>query len=238
MTIHPLILAGAAALLLGAGPAAQEAPPDEDSANEISVHGDIPHCHKRPGDPLDAVDVSSGPSTYNTVVEADAKGVFHLVPDHDPITGPVAWQRAGTQISAYLFRVPTDNSPLCIGSKGHGAGNSFGQLRRVIDARPLWGKYVRFTAFFATRKWNSARAWLGAWTPSRYVLVAGDHESVSLDGTGQWAPLSITMGPIPVTAGRISYGFLLQGKGDLWILNPQIEVLDQKPADVTRRKWN
>ena len=50
-------------------------------------------------------------------------------------------------------------------------------------------------------------------------------------GHGQ---LRVVMGPVPTNARYVSYGFLLQGKGDLWIMRPQIEILDARPEDVRR----
>ncbi len=221
----------AAALVMGASASAQEEPQSVVEAREpIIVNGAIPHCHRRPGDPFDAVNVRN-PANWNQVIVADSKGRFRLTQDFDPVTGPVAWQRAGTGINSYVFRVPTDDTPLCMGSRG-APDRSFAQLRRVLDATPFHRKFVRFTAFVAAQPRIHIRSWLAATPAGRYEILQGDLQSQPMDGTGRWEPMSITIGPIPTAAGRISYGFLLQGAGDLWITQAKIEVSDTRPADT------
>lgn len=224
----------ATALVLATGGAAAQdvqAPPSD----VITVRGGgIPHCKKREGDPLDAVNVRNT-GFMNQVVVADSKGRYRLMWDTDPVTGPVTWQRAGTGIDAYVFRVPTDGKLLCMGSRG-AAYRSFAQLRRVLDAKPFHGKYVRFTAFVAARPGTHMRSWLAAVPWSHIDILQGDRQSQPLDSTGKWEPMSITMGPVPTAAGRISYGFLFQGAGDMWITQVNFEVFDTRPADTIRAR--
>ncbi len=233
MTIFAARLVLCAGLLTGVGATTQNVPPPSDDPNAIVVTGgrDLPHCRQRSGDPLDAVNVSP-PEPGNHVVMPDGHGSYSLVRDFVPVTGPDVWQRSGQGMDSYVYRVPTDGTPMCMGSLGHGAPNSFSQLRRIMNAGDLRGKYVRFTAFVATRREDSTRAWLAGVVACRYEMPVGDQESKEMRGTGNWAPMSITIGPITSTTAKISYGFLLQGKGDLWITQPKLEVFDMRPADT------
>lgn len=226
-----------ALLLLAPAAAAQDARPGEDSANVIAVHGDIPHCHQRAGDPLDEVDVDHAPFRQS-VVAADAKGKLGIRPDDDPILGPDVWQRAGTGIADFRFRAPIDGTPFCIGSWGR-IPQGWGQLRQVIDAKPTHEKYVRFTAYVATRRSDEVRFWLAAGYKnaprSGRVLQGGDTSNQPIHGTGSWIPVNLVIGPIDKHADRISYGFLLMGAGDVWVNQPRIEILDEAPRITAMR---
>ena len=219
----------AAALLLAPAAAHGQDAPLADPQYDIVVRGDLPHCRTRPDDPLDRVDVDHSPFRQS-VIEADARGVMHVEDDDDPILGPDVWQRAGTGIADFRFRAPTDGTPLCIGSWGK-RPQGWGQLRHVVDARPLYGKYVRFTAFVATRRSDEVRFWLatGQGKGGR-VLMGGDTANQPVIGTKSWIPVQLTIGPIPKGALKVSYGFLLMGAGDVWVNKPTLEVFDQRPA--------
>jgi len=177
-------------------------------------------------DPLDAIEVDS--SLQQWVVAADEHGVIRARLDDDPITGPDYWQRAGNAIGSYLFRSPSDGSPLCIGGRGH--PNGWGQLRRVLDATPFHGKSVRFTALVATRDTAEVRLWLAV-GDSRVVMRGGDTRHNPLHGTHDWTPMSLTITNVPTGATKLSYGFLLYGVGDVWVTQPRIEIVDAAEAD-------
>src|ERR1700754_4520966 len=63
---------------------------------DIVVRGRLPRCVRRPGDPLDAVDVSQAPSGVQMMIARDpVTDRFALARDNDPIGG-ADWQRAGS----------------------------------------------------------------------------------------------------------------------------------------------
>ena len=103
----------------------------------------------------------------------------------------------------------------------------------MVDARPLWGKYVRFIGFIATRPSDEARAWLAAGTSA--MILQGDFSgSKPVTGTGRWEPFAVTMGPIRGGATKLSYGFLLTGRGDMWITSVELQVFDTRPPTIGR----
>ncbi|MGK6354788.1 hypothetical protein ACMGDH_06125 [Sphingomonas sp. DT-207] len=213
--------------LASAAPArTQDAPtagdPDEDI--EVVVRSDLPRCRRQLGDPLDKVDVDSAPFIQSVIKQDPTTGVWRVVRDDDPITGPEIWQRAGKGIADFRFRVPTNDLPMCIGSRS-AAPRGWGQLRRVLDAAPLRDRYIRFTALVATRRSSEVRFWLAAGDSGR-VLQGGDTSGQPLWRTRQWVPVHLTIGPIPKTATKLSYGFLLKGSGDVWVMHPKLEILD------------
>ena len=229
------------ALLLGAAATASSLPaplphPNE-AEQELFVTGErlpiivtgTPRCRPLAGDPLDAVDVSTAFGRQQ-VLKTDESGRVGVHRDDDPITGPETWQRAGTAIRNYVFRAPTDGTPLCIGARSRNP-DGFAQLRRVQGAAGGHGRYVRFTGFVATRLAGEVRLWLAAGDEGN-VWRGGDTRHAPLGGTSGWTPVMLTMGPIPERATKISYGFLLWGQGDVWLTEPRLEFLDERPRGL------
>jgi hypothetical protein len=56
--------------------------------------------------------------------------------------------------------------------------------------------------------------------------------SKSVIGTGHWEPFAVTMGPIRSGATKLSYGFLLTGRGDMWITQVDLQVFDTRPPTI------
>lgn len=230
---------GAGLALLAAAAAAQTPDAQLDLDNpDIVVHGTPPyivvegrpHCRPLQADSYDAVPVPLHHGQM-MIVPNPATGEPELRRDSDPVTGPDVWQRAGTAMGAYVFRAPASGATLCIGSRiDHPDG--IGQLRRVLDARPYRTQTIRFTAWVATSKAHEVRFWLAAGGLG-HVLLGDDTRTTPVRGTHRWMPVSLTIGPVPRVATKISYGFLLIGGGDVWLARPQLEVVET-PGVVDR----
>lgn len=218
----------------------QEVPQDADSSSEIVVvgvrkveSGDIvvsavPRCTRREGDPIDAVQVPLG-IRNQSVIGPDATGVIRLHDDDEPVLGPAVWQRAGNAIGDYRFRVPEDGKPLCIGASPY-ATHGFGQLRRIVSADGMHGRYVHFSARVKTRKAEEVRLWLVAGDVVNRRYRGGDTHDKPIRGTQGWQQVDLIVGPVPDYANHISYGFLLWGRGDVWLADPALEVLSREQA--------
>ncbi len=175
---------------------AQEAPQDEDASNEIVVvgvrkaEGDIvvrgaPRCYDRDGDPFDTVPVPRGIGVQS-VIGPDATGTVRWHPDDEPILGPSVWQRTGNAIGDYRFRVPADGTkPLCIGALPF-ATQGFGQLRRIVTAEGMHGRYLHFSARVQTRKAGEVRFWLATGDAHNRRYRGGDtrHQPIRGPATG------------------------------------------------------
>lgn len=188
-----------------------------------------PRCAPRPGDPADALAARPGIGEQS-VVAVDAAGAAVLVKDREQLTGPGHWQRVGNAVGDYVFRVPADGSPMCIGARiPH--PNGWGQLRQIVDVHPYFGSYVRFTAWVATRKAAEVRFWLIA--AAKPYGMGGDTSAAPVRGSHRWMPVSLTIGPVPTYTTHLSYGFLLYGSGDVWLYRPELRVV---PADDAQLK--
>jgi hypothetical protein len=226
--------------LAAAGPAAaQEKAQDEDASSEIVVTGvrkaegnivvrGAPRCYGRDGDPFDTVRVPSGIGVQS-VVGPDAEGTVRWHADDEPILGPGIWQRTGNAIGDYRYRVPIDGKPLCIGSLPS-ATQGFGQLRRIVTADGMHGLYLHFSARVSTRKAGEVRLWLAAGDAHNRHYRGGDTRKQPIRGTTDWQQVDLIVGPVPSYANHVSYGFLLQGRGDVWLADPVLAVLTREQA--------
>lgn len=238
----------AAAVVLSAGPApAQPEPsapqtaesdeagvsPDEivvTGYGDIVVNGRARRCRPAPGDPLDSVRIG-GWSDYMMIVP-DEEGGFAAKRVTEQITGPDFWQRVGVGMGAYHFRAPSGDKPMCIG--GRGEVDKFGGFRRIVDAAPYRGHRLRFTAWAATGRARQVNFWLAAGTLpyGGRLLNGGNTNSVPFGGNSDWTPVLLETGPIHEEARHISYGFNLQGAGDVWVYDPKLEIIADEPGEA------
>jgi hypothetical protein len=227
MSLHMIALmlaiASSAAVLAQPGPVSA---PKSEEEQEIVVTGNVPRCRPLEDDPLDRRPPGNQYGRQ-MVLKAKRDGSFSPRLDDDPISGPVTWQRAGTAIGDYVYANPTDGGRLCIRAKER-KPDGFGQLRRVLDARRFHGKYVLFRAYAMSSRAAEARFWLAA-GDSRKIYRGGDTRLDPLSGTTDWIPVTISIGPIPRQATKLSYGFLLHGRGDVWVDEPTLEAVDTPP---------
>ena len=214
---------------------------------EIVVNGRARRCRSRLGDPLDLVDVGVTDSThgarFRTIVPT-APGQYSLVDNSEQVTGPDYWQRVGIGLDSYFFRAPADNGPMCVG--GSGQTWQFAGFRRIIDARAYVGKRVRFTLWVASASADQVSFWLSAGTQFvkrkqignrpevNHPLAGGNTNSVPWHGSHGWTPVLLEIGPISTETNHISYGFDLQGSGDVWIYKPTFEVVADEPGSVPK----
>lgn len=186
-----------------------------------------PRCVRRSGDPADRVPVRSV-KTDQRVIAPDKRGVLTWQADREQVSGPDVWQRAGNGIGQYVFRVPDNGDPMCIGAATP-APSGWGQLRRIVTTtRAMIGRYLHVSAIVAARDAEEVRFWLAAGGYGGRAM-GGDTHRNPLHGTFGWRQLDVIVGPVPYGADHISYGFLLWGKGDVWLSDVRLEVrtLDQ-----------
>lgn len=180
-----------------------------------------PRCVRRPGDPADLVRVGTS-KTSQRVIAPDRKGMLALRSDTEQVLGPTVWSRAGTGVGQYVFRVPDDGSPMCIGAAVDNP-DGWGQLRQIVQTtRGMRGRYVHFSMLVAARDAKLIRFWVAV--AGRAEMVGGDTHTAPLHGTFGWLQADVIVGPVLPSSDHISYGFLLWGKGDVWVLDPHIEL--------------
>jgi hypothetical protein len=166
------------------------------------------------------------------MIVPDDRGGFVAKHVNEQITGPEFWQRVGINMGAYRFRAPAADKPMCIG--GRGGAQSFAGFRRIVDAAPYRGHRMRFTAWVATGAAGQVSFWLatGSLLEGGPLLDGGNTNNVPLGGNHGWTPVLLETGPIHADARHISYGFNLQGSGDVWVYQPKLEVVADQPESV------
>jgi hypothetical protein len=220
----------------------------------IVVNGRARRCRPVAEDPLDAVDLRSGYDTdphsglqvakYMAIIPDGPSG-YIAAPNAEQITGPAFWQRIGVGMDQYVFRAPSNNRPMCVG--GSGGIDRFAGFRRIVHATPYRGRRLRFTAWVATGGAQQVSFWLAAgtqWhqqrgqlkarrTETNRLLNGGNTNAVPFGGNHGWTPVLIEIGPIHKDADHISYGFDLQGSGDVWVYEPKLEIVANGPDPRT-----
>lgn len=202
---------------------------------DIVVNGRARKCRPIAGDPLSKVNLSSSllsQPLQQSVVRILGQGRHVLVPDDNPMTGPDVWQRAGRGLGQYVYHVMAQDRPICIGADAPDFG-TFAQLRRVIDAKPFWGKRIRFTAWVATSSAWLVNFWLSAARRLERIVNGGNTNNKPWGGDHGWTPVMIEIGPVNPKSEYISYGFLLRGAGDVWVYKPELSVVSEN--DPLRR---
>jgi hypothetical protein len=112
---------------------------------------------------------------------------------------------------------------MCIGA-AIDAPSGWGQLRRLVAVEPgMVGRYIHFSALVAARNAEEIRFWLAvAGRTEEYR--GGDTHATPINGTFGWKQVDVIVGPVPAFADHISYGFLLYGRGDVWLTDPVLQV--------------
>jgi len=183
-----------------------------------------PHCHRRSGDPADLVHVPVAYTEQRVIAPDKKTGRLSWQIDREQISGPDSWQRAGTGIGQYVFRVPEDGTPMCIGA-AVSLPSGWGQLRQIVPIpNGMTGKYLHFSALVAARDAALIRFWLGGFASRGVRGQGGDTSADPLTGTFGWKQIDLVAGPIPYAADHASYGFLLWGRGDVWLYRPKLEI--------------
>lgn len=220
-----LRIAFLAATLLATSASGQDARPaapaqaDPDSNSEIVVTGFPPHCQPRPGDAQDEPTAAAPMDSRWRGMQADKKnGGYKAVERYyrrsGALTDQGVWRRAGDALPDFIFRVPSDGSPLCIGARVRSPRGSV-QLQQLLHPGPYRCKYVRFTAFVATRR---ADAWL--WLNNG----GGGPMMTEIEGDHVWMPVLLQQGLVGVYNSNVSFGVVLR-KGDVWFYKPQLEIV-------------
>ena len=62
------------------------------------------------------------------------------------------------------------------------------------------------------------------------LLNGGNTNEVRFGGNSDWTPVVFETGPIHSQADHVSYGFNLQGSGDVWVSEPKLEIVASQPA--------
>ncbi|HLO72403.1 MAG TPA: hypothetical protein VK164_00545 [Flavobacterium sp.] len=104
--------------------------------------------------------------------------------------------------------------------------NGFGTLMQSSKPNIYSGKTVKMTGYVKSK---NVKSWAGLWMRIDYyenkVLSFDNMENRPIEGTNDWDKYEIVL-YVPQDATNLSYGVLLDGTGQIWFKDIQIEVVD------------
>jgi hypothetical protein len=141
---------------------------------------------------------------------------------------PKGWILSGSDRSNYL----TGTEPGDQGSTRRAflkakpeAGVGFGTLTQVIDASNYRGKRVRLSGYLRSDAATSAGLWMRIDGAGNRRLGFDNMEDRAVTGTTARQRYQVVL-DVPVEASDIAFGFLLIGKGELWVDGLRLETVD------------
>lgn len=145
---------------------------------------------------------------------------------------PEGWYLAGTKAANYDTGVDHEaiyNGRPSAYMKAKADEEGFGTLMQDISAAQYVGKRVRFSGFV---KSDSVTRWAGLWmrvdgAPGT-TLAFDNMQDRAVKGTTGWQQYAVVL-DVPESATGIFFGILLDGPGEVWLNNANIEVVG---ADV------
>jgi hypothetical protein len=109
-----------------------------------------------------------------------------------------------------------------------------GNLMQVCDASKYLGKRVRMTGYLKTK---DLTRWAGMWfridgRDNGKMLGFDNMYDRSLKGTNDWTKCEIVL-DVPKEAAQLAFGFMLIGKGQIWVDRVKFEEVDNS-VSVTK----
>jgi hypothetical protein len=150
---------------------------------------------------------------------------------------PKGWVARGTNPENYDMRADLTvrhggKASGHIKSKASATAEGFGTMMQRIKADSYRGKRVRLSAYI---KGESVENWAGLW-----MRVDGEQgDPLSFDnmgnrpikGTTDWKKYEVVL-DVPASSRNIAFGVLLDGKGQVWMDDLQLEVVGQDVAST------
>ncbi|CAG0936708.1 hypothetical protein TFLX_05593 [Thermoflexales bacterium] len=103
----------------------------------------------------------------------------------------------------------------------------FGTFMTMVDAANYRGKRVRLAALVkAERVEGQARLWLRVDGPESAVLGFDNMQNRPIQGTHDWQKYEVVL-DVPENSVDLAYGILVAGKGQVWLDDVRLQVVDQ-----------
>ncbi len=107
------------------------------------------------------------------------------------------------------------------------SGGSYEVLSQFIQADDYRGKRLRLSSYIRA---NQVEGWAGIWMniagSGNQMLGLDNMQNRPITGTSDWQKYEIVL-DIPADGMGIGFGALLQGKGEIWLDDVQLEVVGQ-----------
>ena len=147
----------------------------------------------------------------------------------DPFSG---WGKAGSNPAHYqtgfLEKAQPQDRQLGFVKSVKNNRKGFGTLMRTASTTGIAGKRIQLTTFLKTDKAGSAAAWFRV-NGERKTLAFDNMINRRIKGTVDWQMVTLVL-DIDEDADSVSYGVMLEGKGQVWFAEPTFQVVDDTIA--------
>ena len=140
---------------------------------------------------------------------------------------PAGWVVAGTAPSDFEMgselgnRVPGERSGVIRAKKD---SRGFGTLMQTVDAESYRGHRVRLSGFLRTKQAGRGQMWMRVDGTGQRSIGFDNMDDRPLVGDVDWKRCDIVL-DVPENAADIAFGFMLQGKGEIWASDFHFETV-------------
>jgi hypothetical protein len=110
--------------------------------------------------------------------------------------------------------------------------NGFGNIMKTIDATSYQGKTVKMSGYIKT---ENVKSWAGLWMRADFystkVLSFDNMQNRGIKGSKDWTKYEVVL-YVPEDVTSISYGVLLDGTGQIWMKDIELEIVDDTVAET------
>lgn len=143
----------------------------------------------------------------------------------DPFFG---WSKAGFNTDQYhtgfLEKAKESERHLGFIKALQPSKRGFGTLMQTAGIEQYKGQRIQLTAYIKTAKAKSAGAWFRV-NGEKKTLAFDNMNGRRLTGTNDWKKVTLVL-DIPHEAESVSYGVLLEGKGQVWFEQPTFQIVN------------
>ena len=149
---------------------------------------------------------------------------------------PAPWIVSGALPEAYTTGIDHTQTISGKGAKfihyAQGDQTKWATIMQVIKAENYVGQRIRFVAKIKTKDVDS---WAGLWmridTPKQHSAAFYNSQDKPIKGTNNWQERSVVL-DVPTDASAIAFGVIDGGKGQVWIDDLRLEIVDKNvPVD-------
>jgi hypothetical protein len=155
---------------------------------------------------------------------------------------PQGWNKNGNKPEAYTVGVDSNQMwnglPSAYAKSGDAAADAFGGMMQTISADDFLGKRVRLSGWMKTEDANDGggHLWLRVDGQQQGKILEFDNmNNRAPKGTTGWQQYSVVLDVAP-DARALAYGFFVQGKGQVWVNNSKLEVIERDVPSTSMLK--
>ena len=110
--------------------------------------------------------------------------------------------------------------------------NGFGNLMQSIKSDLYLGKTIKMSGYVKSK---NVKSWAGLWMRIDYhetkVLAFDNMQNRGIKGTNDWKKYEIVL-YVPAGATNMSYGVLMDGIGQIWFKDVQLQIVDDSTPET------